>query len=106
MISFFSVLFETVVLSLRARERSSKRTFLLSRLIPSMRFTSSSITAFRYSLGSREISFSSVSRFPGQPPRTVSMASVRRSTSPDITGDSLPAQSSCRLIMPMESPDS
>ena len=96
----------TVVLSFRARERSSSRIFCVSRLTPSIRYTSSSITAFRYSAGSKIACSSGSPRLPGQPPRRISSISFFRSTSPVMAGVSSPQHSFSKETLPLESPDS
>ena len=55
----------TVVLSFRARERSNRRIFWVSRLTPSIRYTSSSMTASRYWAGSSAACSSGRPRLPG-----------------------------------------
>ena len=104
--SFFSVLFVAVVLSFRASERSKSRIFALSRLISSTRKASSSITAFRYSAGSSIACSIGISRFPGQPPRTIYSARFLSSTSPVIAGFIFPSHNSSSETLPLELPDS
>ena len=106
LISFVKVLLVTVVLSLRARERSSRRILDVSRFTPSMRYTSSSITALRYSKGSKAACSIGNPKLPGQPPRIISSISFFRSTSPVNAGVNSPWHSFSKETFPQESPDS
>ena len=106
LMSFISVLLVAVVLSFRASERSNRRIFWVSRFTPSIRYTSSSMTASRYWAGSSAACSKVRPRLPGQPPRIISSINFFKSTSPVMAGVSFPWHSCSRDTLPLESPDS
>lgn len=93
LISLIRVLFVAVVLSLRARERSNRRIFCVSHFIPSIRYTSSLITTFRYSDGNREACSKESDKLPGHLPQMIYSIRFLRSVSPVMQGVSSPWQS-------------
>ena len=106
LISFLSLLFVAVVLSLRAKERRSNRILMVFRLMLSMRYTSSSITALRYSSGRRAACAAGIPMLAGHPPRIIRSISRFRSPSPVIAGVNSPWHSLSKETLPLESPDS
>ena len=106
LMSFLSVLFETTVLSFLASDLRSNHIFPRFLCLPSIRCTSSSTTALRYSSGSSAAISSGTLILAGQPPRIINRISFISSTSPVKTGENSFLHSFSSETSPEESPDS
>ena len=102
--SFFNVLFDATVASLRARERRSSSNLCLFRFLPSMRSMSFSMTALMYSLGMATASSNGRHMLSGQPPRTIASANCLNETSSETKGVSSPWHNASRETRPEEQP--